>query len=124
MTEDAGKKELEITVKPTDLTGEGFIPKYRQILSFMQAFTNVAKATPDDLDEAVNFLVEHIVEPEDEFEKRRLIDKLTAEQVVDLFEKIGGQTTAVPPTRSEVSVNSSRSSEEVQTQAPAFGRLS
>lgn len=122
MTESAGKKELEIVVKTPDLTGEGFIPKYRQLLSFKQAFMNFEKATPEDLDEAINFLVEHIVEPSNEFEKRELIEKLTAEQVVDIFNRIGGQQTAVPPSRSEASENSSVS--QASKENLHFGRVS
>lgn len=108
--------ELEIVVRGMALTEEGFFPKYRRILRFMRAFTRPAEAQLEDLDAAEDFLIEHIVEPADESAKRDLIAQLSAEQIIDLFSRIGGQDRAVPPTKPEASVISLESpSEEENT---------
>jgi len=114
MTDQKGKVELEMTVKGLDLMEEGFLPKYRRVLQFMRVFTDPTNAKVEDIDAAEDFLVEHIVEPKDEKIKRNLISRLSANQVIDLFSRIGGQDVAVPPQKPVASGNSSESHGEDQ----------
>lgn len=102
------KAVLEIEVETIDLEGEGFWPLYRSIIRMKEAFANPMVATVADLDAAEALLLKYIVKPESDDEKRALINKLTAEQFMRLFERIsGGAQTAVPPSNGGVSDDTS-----------------
>lgn len=95
-------EKSEIVVSAIDLQGEGFWPKYRQIIQMKEVFLNPMASTMDDVDAAFDFLKEHIIEPEDEKEKEDLLNSLEADQFMALFEKIGGGAqTTVPPVSGE-----------------------
>lgn len=96
----------EMVVRAIDLQGEGFWPKYRQIIQMKEVFMNPMASTVEDADAAFAFLMDHIDEPEDDDEKMEILNKLEAEQFMELFEKIGG-SESVPPSSGEGSGDSS-----------------
>ena len=79
---------VQLKVKTVELDGEDFIGKYREVISFKEVFYNPMEATVKMVDDAIEFLKEHILEPEDEAEKEKIIRDMTAEQITKLFERI------------------------------------
>jgi hypothetical protein len=99
---------LEVEVRTIDLEGEGFFPKYLQIIRMKEAFVNPLDAKVDDVLAARDFLMDHMVTPSRRTAKEALINKLDPEQFMELFEKVaGGAQTAVPPASGEASEDTS-----------------
>ena len=104
MTEE--QEDFEIMVRTMDLTGEGFFPKYEQIIVFKDAFTNPMEATRESVREAKQFLLDHIEAPEDRDEAIAILNKLDVEGVMDLFKKISGGDKVSPQSGEESEVSS------------------
>lgn len=102
---------IQLKVKTVDLEGKGFLPKYRRLLQVKQAFSDPVKATVEDFDGAMEWLMDHIVEPSKAIEKRNLLDDMTPEDFMALFEQIAGQSEAVSPPSGGASGDISVSSE-------------
>lgn len=89
-------KELNITIKPIDRNAPGFMPMYRKVLAVKRAFTNPDKAQPEDIDEVMLLLEQHITAPADPMEKRRILDLASAAQITQILDAILG-AGIVPP---------------------------
>jgi hypothetical protein len=103
-------KTVEIEVRTVDLEGPKFWPKYRKVIQMKEVLMRPMNATVDDVDAAFEFLLDHVVKPEDQGVKREILENLEGEQLIKLFDQIvGGAQTAVPPSNGAVSENTSDS---------------
>jgi len=85
-----------VTVRMLDQKQPGFLPRWRQILSLKRAVQDINRAQPEDVDEAVRLLAEHLVSPADAPSKARVLDSANSDEFTLLFEAILGMNS-VPP---------------------------
>lgn len=87
---------MPVTVRMLDNQKPGFLPLWRQVLSLKRAVQDINRAQPEDVDEAVRLLADHIVEPADAPAKARVLDSANADEFSELFEVILGMRN-IPP---------------------------
>jgi len=87
---------LNVKIEPINPKAPGFLPLYRKVLASKRVFQDFEHAQPEDLDAARALLKQHISIPASDAEKDALLDRLVAEDVMELFGKIAGANT-VPP---------------------------
>ena len=87
--------ELKVKLKALDMTGKKFFRRYRRALSMKRALVDRQAAIPEDIDEAVLFLKEYIVEPPPNQVEEWLWD-LDGDQVLELFDRIMGTDSNAP----------------------------
>jgi hypothetical protein len=91
-------ENITVRVRPIDPSAAGFLPRYRALLSAQRAFTNPAKATPEDIDGAQALLSEHILEPESAADKLKILNSVSGEELMKIFNALMG-TATVPPAK-------------------------
>ena len=90
-------QNIQIKVRPMDSKAAGFMPRYRQLLAARRALETFDKAQPEDIDETYKLLAEHITEPTTPAAKQHVLDMLSADDLLKLFDVIMGANTVNPP---------------------------
>ncbi|HQP26572.1 MAG TPA: hypothetical protein PLL58_01985 [Candidatus Syntrophosphaera sp.] len=91
-------EEIQINVRRIDPDAPGFLPRYRALLASKRALADFAHALPEDVDEAIKLLREHMTSPTKPFEQDAVLNKLTGKELMGLFDVILGANT-VPPAK-------------------------
>ena len=89
---------IEVKIRQIDPKSKGFLPLWHRIISVKRAMTDFQKAQPEDIDAAYSLLREFIIYPKTDAEKNALLDNITSEELMDLFNGIMGSPT-VPPVK-------------------------
>ena len=86
----------KVQVKTMDLEGKGYVKKMLKVAAFKDAFTGGEEMTVKVINDAIEFLKEYIVSPDDEIIKLALLDDLSGMEIMSLFGAIMGQDV-IPP---------------------------
>lgn len=90
-------QNIKVVLKSLDKDAPGFLPRWRQILALKRSVTDIAKAQPEDVDEAMKLLEAHIVEPSEPQAKRNILNMASGEEFSAMFEQVLGMNSVPPP---------------------------
>jgi hypothetical protein len=90
-------QNVEVKISRLDPGAPGFLPRYRQLLSARRALGDFDKAQPEDVDQVYALLTEHVIEPANPAQKRKVLDMLSVEDLMKIFDEVMGKNTVNPP---------------------------
>jgi hypothetical protein len=88
--------DVKVKIQPIDPNNRGFVQMYRQAIAVKRAFLDFDHAIPEDVDAGIKLVMDHMAEPSNPADKKRLIDNMTATEFTDILSAITG-AGAVPP---------------------------
>jgi hypothetical protein len=94
---DLTVQNVKIVVRRLEPQATGFLPRYRKLLSARRALGEFEKAQPEDIDEVYKLLAEHMTEPKEEPQKKAVLDVLSVDDLMKMFDEIMGRNTVNPP---------------------------
>lgn len=93
---DLKVQNIKIVVRQFKADEPGFLPQWRKLIALKRGISDVEKAQPEDIDEAVKFLASYITKPESAREKQAILDQITMQEMFNIFDAIQ-KGASIPP---------------------------